>query len=159
MKASALGLVGLGLSFCVGCGGNVPPAAPAKTDSPAAVAAKPARVDLSREEVTAAVEAGLGRFLQHIEVEPSLQGGRFVGFRIVGLHPPEFWDGVDLMPGDVVTRVNGRSIERDTDAFTTFEALRSAPELRVTFMRGGEERELVYKIVGAPAPSKNSDAG
>lgn len=158
MKAKVSAIFGLGL-ICFGCGGNVPAPSPAKAQTAPKQEAKAPRVDFTREEITATVEAGLGHFLQHVEVEPSLQGGRFVGFRIVGLSPPEFWDGVDLMPGDIVTRVNGRSIERDTDAFAAFESLRNAPELRITFMRGGEERELVYKIVGAPAPKKTTDAG
>jgi hypothetical protein len=38
-------------------------------------------------------------------------------FRIVALRPHEFWHGVDLAPGDVVTSVNGMPIERETQAY------------------------------------------
>jgi hypothetical protein len=45
--------------------------------------------------------------------------------------------------------VNGMPIERDIDAYQAFQSLRSAPALRVTFLRGGAKRELVYSIIDA----------
>jgi hypothetical protein len=102
---------------------------------------------LYRQDVNATVEEGLGYFLQRVSVDPELVGGKFRGFRIVALQPVEWWQGVDLRPGDVVTQVNGMSIERDIDAYTAFQALRTAPQLRVTFVRGGAKHELVYSII------------
>jgi hypothetical protein len=102
---------------------------------------------LFRQDVDDAVEEGLGYFLQRVTVDPDLAGGKFQGFRIVELRPVEYWQGVDLKPGDVVTKVNGLPIERDIDAYQVFQGLRAAPELRVTFTRGGAQRELVYAIV------------
>jgi type II secretory pathway component PulC len=112
---------------------------------------------LWREDVNITVEEGLGYFLQRVSVEPEIVGGKFQGFRIVELRPAEFWRGVDLRPGDVVTRVNGMPIERDIDAYEAFQSLRAATSLRVSILRGGEKREIVYAIVqrdkgkGAPA--------
>jgi S1-C subfamily serine protease len=102
---------------------------------------------LYRDEVNAVVEAGLGRFLQKVEVEPSLQGGKFEGFRIVQLGPSDFWQGVDLTPGDVVTAVNGMPIERETQAYDAFMSLKTAERLAVTYLRNGTQHELVYRIV------------
>jgi hypothetical protein len=111
-----------------------------------------------RDELHATIDAGLGAFLQRVEVEASLPNGRFEGFRVVGLYPPEFWQGVDLKPGDVVTRVNGMPIERETEAYDAFQALRTANELRVSVLRGGVPRVLSYRIAertaakSAPGP-------
>jgi len=113
---------------------------------------------LWRDEVVATVDLGLGAFLGRVEVEESLVDHRFQGFRIVALRPPEFWKGVDLRPGDIVTSVNGMSIERDTQAFEAFEQLRDAPELRVSLTREGKKRELRYRIVArgrAESPSRS----
>ena len=166
MRTAALTILLLTcLAACACSSGNQPAAHdPSMGGEPAPLPEPVAKDKLKRSEVVATVDQGLGRFLQHVEVEPSLAGGRFVGFRIVGLRPAEYWAGVDLMPGDVVTRVNGRSIERDTDAYKTFQSLKSATELRVTFMRGGQERELVLPIVddGVPPATKKQnkiDAG
>lgn len=117
----------------------VPEVEPAEPERPRGV--------LYRDEVLETVDAGLGYFLQRVELEPSLSSGRFRGFRVVTLRPPGFWDGVDLEPGDVVTSINGMPIERETEAFAAFESLRKAPSLRVSILRGGEPRELVFKIV------------
>src|SRR6185436_7787143 len=116
---------------------------------------------LWREDVNFTVDEGLGYFLQRVSVEPEIVGGKFQGFRIVELRPADYWQGVDLRPGDVVTQVNGLPIERDIDAYEAFQSLRAATSLRVSLVRGGAKRELVYAIVArdkgkvpqGPAPS------
>jgi type II secretory pathway component PulC len=100
------------------------------------------------------VEAGLGSFLQRVELSPSLEDGAFRGFRVVALGPPEFWQAVDLQPGDIVLSVNGLPIERETQAYEAFQSLKSAEELVVSYRRSGEGRELRYKIVPRPEPKK-----
>lgn len=122
---------------------------PPMTDGVTAEAAKPTHPPgaLFRQDINETVEEGLGYFLQRVTVDPDLAGGKFQGFRIVELRPAEYWQGVDLKPGDVVTRVNGLPIERDIDAYQAFQALRAATELRVSLIRGGMTRELVFAIV------------
>lgn len=131
---------------------NLPGAEPA-AERDASLRSRPAGV-LYRDEVDATVDAGLGYFLQRVDVEASLDNGRFKGFRIVSLHPTNYWRGVDLGPGDVVLSVNGMPIERETQAYDAFRALKQAKELRVKYLRAGRERELVYRIV-APTPKKS----
>ncbi len=105
---------------------------------------------LFRDEVDATVDEGLGYFLQRVDLEPALDNGRFRGFRLVALRPTEWWEGVDLKPGDVVLRVNGMPIERDTQAYDAFVALKKARVLRVEYLRGGQQRELVFRIIARP---------
>jgi S1-C subfamily serine protease len=149
-----------------GCGGAAETSVPVKTSAPPVkqAAEEPARrgpvASLDRSEVMETVNAGLGRFLQRVDVEPALHDGRFTGFRIVELYPEEWWAGVDLAPGDVVTQINGMPIERETQAYAAFESLRSARELRVSFVRDGQPRELLLPIVesGSPKPPEGSPA-
>lgn len=145
MRAFFLGLI------LVACGSATPEMRP-----PASVAPKPAPTaapapsrptgTLPRSEVVAFVNAGFWNFLQQVEVEPSLDDGRFRGWVIVALRPPTFWQGVDLAPGDVVTSVNDRPIERETEAFDAFQSLKTAPALNVTYVRSGAARRISYKI-------------
>jgi type II secretory pathway component PulC len=107
--------------------------------------------------VRATVDQGLGYFLQRVDVEPAVEEGQFQGFRIVGLSPPEWWTSVDLKPGDVVTAVNGMPIERDDQAFAAFESLKTANDLKVSYRRGGQPRDLIYKIVDRPARAARSN--
>jgi S1-C subfamily serine protease len=137
------------------CGGSVEPAdGPEGASEPepaSALAEKRPKDTLWRDEVDRTVDGGLGRFLQRVEVEAALDNGQFKGFRIVGLYPPGFWQDVDLKPGDVVTRVNGMPIERETQAYDAFVALKKTSRLEVSYERGAERRKLVYKIEPRPA--------
>jgi hypothetical protein len=108
---------------------------------------------LERADVERVVDGGLGRFLAHVAIEPRLSGGKFAGWSIVALEPPELWQGVDLQPGDVVTRVNGMAIEREMEAFDAFQAVRSAPTLEVSLLRQNQPRTLRFEIVGKPSPA------
>jgi S1-C subfamily serine protease len=112
-----------------------------------------APMTLSRADVERVVDAGLGRFLGNVTIEPSLSGGKFTGWSIVTLEPPELWRGVDLRPGDVVTKVNGMAIEREMEAFDAFQAVRQAPALEVSFLRANQPRRLRFDIIGAPSPA------
>jgi hypothetical protein len=109
---------------------------------------------LSRADVVEVVDAGLGAFLQQARVEPSLDEGRFVGFRIVELVGASFWGKADLRPGDVVTHLNGTFVEDPNQVYDAFEALREAPQVEVRYVRAGQARTLRFPIVGAPEPRK-----
>lgn len=114
---------------------------------------------LARVDVVRVVDAGLGRFLQRARVEPSLEDGRFVGFRVVELLPDSFWGRTDLRPGDVVTHVNGASVEDPNQAYEVFESLRTAGAIEVRLLRQGQARTLRFPIVGPPAPKQATETG
>ena len=146
MRGSSLVLLGL----LVGCGAAPEPVAPkAVSKAPAAqkIPARPPQGALYRDDVNALIERGFPEFLQRVEVEPRLVDGQFRGWSIVNLNPSDFWSGVDLKPGDVVTRVNDLPIERETEAFDAFESLKQSDALRVAFQRDGQSRVLEYKII------------
>jgi hypothetical protein len=109
---------------------------------------------LWRRDVDQVVDAGLGKFLQRAELRAQLHEGTFVGFRVLELRPPAWWQGVDLMPGDVITQVNGMPIEQPTEAHAAFESLRKSDKLVVSYLRDGAPRELSYSIIQKPATSK-----
>jgi len=139
------------LAVWLGACGSAPPPAPAPAPPPpkpvAELAPAKPKNTLSRKDVVSFVNAGFWRFLQHVEVEPSLEAGRFRGWTVVALRPPTFWEGVDLGPGDIVTSVNDLPIERETEAFDAFESLRTADRLNVAYFRNGAQRRLAFRIV------------
>jgi type II secretory pathway component PulC len=145
----------------VGCGHAAPPIA----EAPAAVAAAPTHAVLAattptdairRSAIRGVLAAGPGAFLQKVSVDdhPVLADGKFHGFRIAALQADSF-RGVDLKPGDVVTRIEGMPIEHPEEAIEAFNALQVASELRVDYERDGVARMLRYRIVedDAPAPA------
>jgi S1-C subfamily serine protease len=75
----------------------------------------------------------------------------FLGWELVALDPP--FDHSELSAGDVVTRVNGRVVERPDDLAATFDALRSADTITVEYLRAGARRELRVPVVDSePRP-------
>lgn len=136
---------------------GVPEKPPAEASPPAESVPTPV-IELSRADVVQVVDAGLGRFLQDIEVKAVLKESRFIGFRIVQIRNRERFRGVGLEPGDVIVLVNGRPIEHEGEAFEVFQSLRTAPYLEVEYLRGGEKMRLSLPIVGE-APKSSGTGG
>ncbi len=138
------------LVFLVACGSSTPPPSKtaARTEPPASTAPpipEPVRSKtvISRADVKVAVKRGLGSMLQHVTLadEPVMRKGAFVGFRLRSLDPAlAAADGP--APGDVVTKVNGFSLEHPEDALTAFKSLEVASELVVSYERDGQPREF-----------------
>jgi type II secretory pathway component PulC len=99
---------------------------------------------IEREGLVALVDQGLGRFLQHLRLEPAMRDGKFGGFRLAALDPA--WRGAGLESGDLIMRLNGQPIERPEQALAAFESLRTASEIRVDFTRDGVPSSVRYRI-------------
>ncbi len=156
-----------------GCGHTLPPApATATQAAPATVPGTPVAPSASslpsdtirRSVIRTVLAAGPGAFLQKVAVDdhPVFSEGKFHGFRIAALQADSF-RGVDLKPGDVVTRIEGMPIEHPEEAIEAFNALQVASELRVDYERDGVPRMLRYRIVddegvGTPAPAPAKQA-
>jgi hypothetical protein len=127
-----------------------PPApAQAKTAAPAAPAAPPGH--LIRGEVDRVlISQGPPWLLRRAMIEEVIRrDGKFSGWRLVGL--PEEWGGIDLKPGDIVSRVNGLPIETPPEAWEAWKSVAQSPELKITLMRDGAARQVVIPIDGAPS--------
>jgi hypothetical protein len=147
-------LAGIGFSALLAlaaCGHAAPPAPlpppQAATAGPRPLAAAPSD-SIRRSAIRGVLQAGPGAFLQKVSLDdrPVLVGGKFHGFRITALADDSF-KGVDLRPGDVVTRVEGMPIEHPEEAIEAFHSLEVASELRVDYERDGVPRTLRYQIV------------
>src|SRR4051794_6403927 len=135
------------------CGGSGPsPTAPPQSNTPpTASASTPARASspvppghLARGAVVDTLSRGFGAFLARLQIEPALTEGRFHGWRIVGFAEGDPLAQAGLSPGDVVTSVNARPIERPEQALACFQSLAVASELRIAYERKGVAREAVF---------------
>jgi len=103
---------------------------------------------LRRVDIDPVLQAGLGAYLQQVSIEAEFDQGRFLGFRILSLYPDDpRYASVDLRPGDVVTMINGLPIGRPDQASVAWDTLRTADELVVYYLRGGQPKTLRYSIV------------
>jgi S1-C subfamily serine protease len=102
---------------------------------------------LRRGTVVRAVDRGLGQWLQAVKVAPVSAGRVFQGWRVERLPPDDpCFRGLDVLAGDVVTRINGATLERPEDANGVFQSLRTAPALEVDLLRAGSARRLKLEI-------------
>lgn len=126
---------------------SAPKVAPATISIPAAAVERKRTGTLSRDEILPVLERGLGAFLQGVGTQPSMKGGKFVGFRLVKFFPNDSrMKTVDLIAGDVVTSINHMPIERPEQAIQAWESLRTAGELRVDYLRDGAAQHLEFII-------------
>jgi type II secretory pathway component PulC len=159
-----LAVIASSFTLLCACGGAPPPVEspttpPTKSPAPTVATVRTSGTDvaanaLRRSRVREVLAAGPGAFLQHLALEdnPVLVGGKFHGFRIASLRDQAWWGGVDLKPGDVVTSVNGFSIEHPEEALEAFRSLDVSSELRIAYERDGSPRELRYAIVDDAPP-------
>ncbi len=101
---------------------------------------------IRRIDLDGVLADGPGAILGRVLTEPVLERGKFVGFRITAF-PRGAPAGIDLRTGDVVCRVNGRSVERPENYYEIFQELKVAGELRVELLRDGTAETLLYPIV------------
>ncbi len=102
---------------------------------------------ITRGDLTPVLDRGVGAFLQHVDVAPRFAGGRFQGWRVTSFFPgDERFAGVDVRPGDVVVRVNGRSVEKPDQLAEVWQSLRDAPALEVELLRDGVPMKLRWPI-------------
>lgn len=173
MRALAIVVLCIGL---VACGASTsqrastvkkPAAAPKAAEAPAAAAAPvvaapaapaelPANYDageIRREKLLTVLNAGPGRFLQRVRVKKADDPqGRFAGWRIVELFPGETDVATVLVPGDIVVRVNGQSVERPEQFKSVWDSLALSSELIVTVRRGATQSDVRYRIVTEQLP-------
>jgi hypothetical protein len=104
--------------------------------------------DIPRAALLLVLEQGVGRFLQKVSIEPHLERGRFVGWRIVELFPhgSELSRGV-LLPGDTLVRVNGQSVERPEQVKNVWDSLATESQLVLQVIRAGKASEVRHRIV------------
>ncbi len=145
----------------VSCGGSSQAVAVKPLNQPRVVEVAPpapARPSntLYRDEVESAKRAGLGHFFELVDLEPKgdVDGqGRligFEGFQIITLRPATQWLSFDFAPGDILTHINGVSVEHYSTWFEQFEALPATDQIRVDLIRDGKPKTVVVRIAERP---------
>lgn len=132
---------------------------PATLEEPAPPAATIATGTIAHAELVAVLEAGPAVFLGKIAPEPSFVGGRFAGWR-VGRVPRGTggFGGVDLKPGDIVLKVNGKTCERPEGFQELWDALRFADRLIIEVDRDGKAHRLDFAIEHGASASPPASA-
>ncbi len=93
-----------------------------------------------------ALRANLQSLAGLVQIGPVQQGGKFVGY---SLHPgtdPGLFSRMGLQPGDVVTAVNGITLDNPARAPDVLNALTTANDLRLTLLRNGAPHSVAFSL-------------
>lgn len=97
--------------------------------------------------VIEAVQAeGPGRLLQRVPVRPFRAQGKFMGFQIVDLFPGENIQSTHIRRGDVITKINGRRVDRPEQFMRLFQDLHMWESLEIELLRGDLRKVVLYTI-------------
>jgi general secretion pathway protein C len=108
--------------------GRAPPAPP------------PAAEDTSLRNV---ITENASQLTNIMRLAPQVEGGQMVGFRINPGRDRETFEALGLMPGDVVTDINGMVLDDPSRGLQVFEALGESTMANVTVLRDGVPTVLV----------------
>jgi len=109
----------------------------------------PGEAALSRTQLEAVLRGGPARLLANVPIEAVTEKDKFIGWRVQGL--PHSWKAIELQPGDVVTSVNAMPLKTPTEFWAAWTSLTVASELKVAYLRDGDERVYSIPIVGLPS--------
>jgi type II secretory pathway component PulC len=145
MRAAALLIL-----VAVGCAARQPapeiPETPPPPPEEPAGPPPPSEPEISRAELESVLAAGPAQFLHRVRVRAFRPDGRFRGWEIVGFGRPADPISRAIGVGDVVTRVNGKPLERPEQFSEAWEELRGATTVVVELTRRGEPLRLVFPI-------------
>ena len=108
--------------------------------------APPAAPVLLRSHLRSALKLGMAALWAQFKVVPEVKDGTFRGFRVQEIMTGPFQINA-IRVGDVVTAVNGVSVDDPTRCFTVWQGLETAPRLDVDLVRGARVEHLVWSIV------------
>lgn len=102
-------------------------------------AALPTAPNASLQQV---ISQNASRITDVIRVQPQIDQGQMVGFRISPGQARDQFDALGLRPGDVVTDINGTTLTDPSSGLLVFEALGEATVASVTIIRNGQPEVL-----------------
>ncbi len=123
--------------------GSARPASAKPAARPAPAVPRRRKGEIPRADLDRVLEAGPGRLLGRVKVKANVTRGRFNGWEVVR-NP---WADVDLVTGDVILTVNGRTLEHPLELKVLWDDLRKANAIAVEVLRKGEKFGLEFAIV------------
>jgi general secretion pathway protein C len=103
------------------------------------------KIKLRADQIEKAME-NLGELMEQATLRPHIEDGQAAGISITGIKPNAIFRKMRLRNGDIITGVNGNSIESVEDAVKVVEKLSSGSDIQLQIKRRGREQALDYSI-------------
>ncbi|WP_019601359.1 type II secretion system protein GspC [Teredinibacter turnerae] len=115
------------------------PTSPAQSGSPVTQRPEPVRKSISPQQIPKSI-SDVVRFSVHRE------DGRMVGYKIRPGRDRELFEQVGLKAGDIVTNVNGRTMNDPRQLREVYQELKTATEANLGVRRGDEELQITIRV-------------
>ncbi len=109
------------------------------------VSSYPRKIKLRGDQIEKAME-NLGELMEQATLRPHIENGQTAGISITGIKPNAIFRKMRLRNGDIITGVNGNTIESVEDALKFVEQLTSGSDIQLQIKRRGREQSLDYSI-------------
>lgn len=133
----------------------------AMSNPPAASAAVDLRGDAQITEAAAGYRQQLYQnptgLADVIQVAPAMENGKLAGYRVNPGRDPAQFAQFGLKPGDIITSVNGISLQNPQSALELYNLLRSAREASITVQRGTASTVLHVSLDSTVEPPAAGD--
>jgi general secretion pathway protein C len=86
------------------------------------------------------------RLAEMIQIEPVNNAGQFIGYRVQPGNDASFFSRFGLQPGDVVTAVNGITLDTPAKGLNLLRSLPDTNEYRIELQRNGQKQSFVINL-------------
>ncbi|MFZ5595155.1 MAG: type II secretion system protein GspC [Pseudomonadota bacterium] len=84
--------------------------------------------------------------MERVHPVPVNEGGKFVGYRLLPGQDPAFLARFGMEPNDIVTAVNGMSLDNPAKGMQLLNSLKTEGEVRVETLRNGAPRSFILRM-------------
>jgi general secretion pathway protein C len=105
----------------------------------------PRKIRLQGDQIAQAM-GNLGQLMEQATLRPNIVDGQPAGISITGIKPNAIFRKMRLRNGDVITGVNGKTIESVEDAVKFVEQLSSGSNIQLQIKRRGRDQTLDYSV-------------
>ncbi len=114
------------------------------SENPVTMAARPsaARPTVAPSSLRDVISENASRITDVLRVVPHIQQGQMIGFRVNPGQARDQFDALGLLPGDVVTDINGTLLTDPSRGLLVYEALGESTVANVTVLRNGQPQVL-----------------
>lgn len=92
------------------------------------------------------VLGNLNEVATQARIVPSFKNGVANGFKVFSIQPDSIYQQIGIQNGDVITHVNGQSINSPDKALEIYQRLQSARRIDVSFDRRGTSLTYTYEV-------------
>ena len=102
-------------------------------------------ITLKRSQIETAVK-DVNKLMKQIRIRPHFTNGEPDGFRLTGIRPNSIFYKMGLKSGDVISGVDGKTIESVDDALKFYQNLQSSSNMQLQIKRRGQMKTIDYNI-------------